>query len=281
MKTVSTASDLRAEIARYRAQGQRVAFVPTMGALHAGHLSLVELARRNAGKVVASIFVNPKQFGPNEDFSRYPRDLAGDGAKLDQAGVDLLFAPAAEEVYPPGFSTSVRVAGVSEGMEGARRPGHFEGVATVVARLFALVAPDVAVFGQKDAQQVAVVKRMARDLGFPVEILVGETRRESDGLALSSRNAYLSPEERKRAPALFRSLLAGHLMFQLGEKKAEKILEVVRVALKDEAGVTLDALDLVDAETMEPLRKIDRKALLAAAVVIGRTRLIDNVTFGP
>lgn len=281
MKTVSTASDLRAEIARYRAQGQRVAFVPTMGALHAGHLSLVELARRNAGKVVASIFVNPKQFGPNEDFSRYPRDLAGDGAKLDQAGVDLLFAPAVEEVYPPGFSTSVRVAGVSEGMEGARRPGHFEGVATVVARLFALVAPDVAVFGQKDAQQVAVVKRMARDLGFPVEILVGETRRESDGLALSSRNAYLSAEERKRAPALFRSLLAGHLMFQLGERKAEKILEVVRVALKDEEGVTLDALDLVDAETMEPLRKIDRKALLAAAVVIGRTRLIDNVTFGP
>lgn len=280
MRTVASASELRAEIARYRAQGQRVAFVPTMGALHAGHLSLVELARRNAGKVVASIFVNPKQFGPDEDLSRYPRDLPGDTAKLEAAGADLVFAPAADEMYPPGFSTVVRVAGAADGMEGARRPGHFEGVATVVARLFNLVAPDVAVFGQKDAQQVAVVRRLARDLAFPVEILVGETKRESDGLALSSRNAYLTPEERKTAPALFRALLAGHLMFQLGERKAEKILDVVRVALKDEPGLTLDALDLVDADTMEPVRKVDLKVLLAAAVVIGHTRLIDNVTFG-
>ncbi len=280
MRTAATVGDLRRALAAYREQGQRVALVPTMGALHAGHLSLVEVARRRAGKVVASVFVNPKQFGPGEDLSRYPRDPEGDAAKLREAGVDLLFAPSVEEMYPAGFSTTVHVAGVSEGMEGARRPGHFDGVATVVARLLGLVRPDVAVFGQKDAQQVAVVTRMARDLGFDVEILVAPTIREADGLALSSRNAYLSPEERRKAPALFRALLVGQLTYELGERKAARVLEAVRRALSTEPALVLDALDLVDATTMQPLAQVDRPALLAAAVVVGKTRLIDNICFG-
>ena len=280
MKTVTKVPDLRSALAAFREKGQRIGFVPTMGALHAGHLALLEHARRNAGKVVVSIFVNPKQFGPEEDLDRYPRDLEGDAAKLREAGVDLLFAPSVEEMYPPGFATTVHVAGVSEGMEGARRPGHFDGVATVVSRLLGLVLPDVAVFGQKDAQQCAVVMRLVKDLGLPVEILVAPTVRESDGLAMSSRNAYLTPEERKAAPALFRALLVAQLVHELGEKKAEKILKAFRLALETEPRIALDSVDLVDAATMRPVEKIDRPVLLAAAVKLGRTRLIDNVVFG-
>ncbi|MBP7676943.1 MAG: pantoate--beta-alanine ligase [Thermoanaerobaculia bacterium] len=280
MKRIETAPDLRSAVASYREKGQRVAFVPTMGALHAGHLALVEQARRAAGKVVVSIFVNPKQFGPGEDFERYPRDLEADAEKLREAGADLLFAPTVDVMYPPGFSTTVHVAGVSEGMEGARRPGHFDGVATVVARLLGLVLPDVAVFGQKDAQQCAVVMRLVADLGLPVEVLVAPTVRESDGLAMSSRNSYLSPEERKAAPALFRALLATQLVHELGERKAEKLLAAFRMAIGAEPRLDLDSVDLVDAATMRPVEKVDRPVLLAAAVRAGRTRLIDNVVFG-
>lgn len=280
MKTVATVADLRNALAPWRANGQRVALVPTMGALHAGHLSLVAQARRAAAKVVVSVFVNPKQFGPGEDFERYPRDLDADAEKLREAGADLLFAPSAEEMYPAGFATTVHVAGVSEGMEGARRPGHFDGVATVVARLFGLVLPDVALFGQKDAQQCAVVRRLALDLGLPVEVRVVPTVRESDGLAMSSRNAYLSAEERAAAPALFRALLAAQLVYELGERKAEKVLSVFRLALGSEPLLVLDAVDLVDAATMRPVETIDRPALLAAAAKAGCTRLIDNVLLG-
>jgi pantoate--beta-alanine ligase len=280
VKTVATVSDLRSALAAWREKGQRVAFVPTMGALHAGHLALVDQARKSAGKVVVSIFVNPAQFGPGEDFERYPRDLEADAAKLREAGVDLLFAPPVGEVYPPGFSTTVHVAGVSEGMEGAKRPGHFDGVATVVARLLCLVLPDLAFFGQKDAQQCAVVMRLVRDLGLPVEVRVVPTVRESDGLALSSRNAYLDPAERKAAPALFRALLVAQLVHELGEKKAEKVLKSFRLALETEPLLTLDTVDLVDAVTLRPVEKIDRPVLLAAAVKLGKTRLIDNVVFG-
>ena len=280
MKTAHTVADLRSALASFREKGQRIAFVPTMGALHAGHLALVEHARRSAGKVVVSIFVNPKQFGPSEDFARYPRDLDADAAKLREAGADLLFAPSVEEMYPPGFSTTVHVAGVSEGMEGERRPGHFDGVATVVARLLGLVLPDVAVFGQKDAQQCAVVMRLVADLGLPVEVLVAPTVRESDGLAMSSRNAYLSPEERQAAPALFRALLAAQLVHELGERKAEKLLEAFRRAISAEPRLELDSVDLVDAATMRPVETVDRPVLLAASVRVGRTRLIDNVVFG-
>ncbi|MFN7989798.1 MAG: pantoate--beta-alanine ligase [Thermoanaerobaculia bacterium] len=280
MKTVTRVADLRSALAGFREKGQRVGFVPTMGALHAGHLALLGHARRNAGKVVVSVFVNPRQFGPGEDFDRYPRDLEGDSEKLREAGVDLLFAPTVDEMYPDGFATTVHVAGVSEGMEGARRPGHFDGVATVVARLLGLVLPDVAVFGQKDAQQCAVVMRLVKDLGLPVEVLVAPTVRESDGLAMSSRNAYLAPEERKAAPALFRALLVAQLVHELGEKKAEKILKAFRLALETEPRIALDSVDLVDAATMRPVEKVDRPVLLAAAVKVGRTRLIDNVVFG-
>lgn len=280
MKSVTTVADLRSALAGYREKGQSVALVPTMGALHAGHLALVEQARRAAGKVVVSVFVNPKQFGPGEDLDRYPRDLEGDVEKLREAGVDLLFAPSVDEMYPPGFSTTVHVAGVSEGMEGTRRPGHFDGVATVVARLLGLVLPDVAVFGQKDAQQCAVVMRLVKDLGLPVEVRVAPTVRESDGLAMSSRNAYLSPEERKAAPALFRALLATQLVHELGERKAEKLLKAFRLAIESEPLLELDSVDLVDVATMKPVAKVDRPVLLAAAVKAGRTRLIDNVVFG-
>ena len=280
MKTVTTVANLRGALAAFREKGQSVALVPTMGALHAGHLALVEQARKAAGKVVVSIFVNPRQFGPGEDLDRYPRDLAGDTAKLREAGADLLFAPSVDEMYPDGFSTTVHVAGVSEGMEGERRPGHFDGVATVVARLLGLVLPDVAFFGQKDAQQCAVVMRLVKDLGLPVEVRVAPTVRESDGLALSSRNAYLTAEERKAAPTLFRALLATQLVHELGEKKAEKLLKAFRLAISTEPLLVLDSVDLVDVATMKPVAKVDRPVLLAAAVKVGRTRLIDNVVFG-
>jgi pantoate--beta-alanine ligase len=280
VKRVTTVADVRNAVTAWRERGQRIAFVPTMGALHAGHLALVDHARKSAGKVVVSIFVNPKQFGPGEDFERYPRDLAADAEKLREAGVDLLFAPSVGEMYPPGFATTVHVAGVSEGMEGARRPGHFDGVATVVARLLGLVLPDVAVFGQKDAQQCAVVLRLVADLGLPVEILVAPIVRESDGLALSSRNAYLTNPERRAAPALFRALLVTQLVHELGEKKAEKLLHTFRLALDTEPLLTLDTVDLVDAATLRPVEKVERPVLLAAAVTLGRTRLIDNVVFG-
>lgn len=280
MKTVVTAADLRSTVAAWRGKGSRIAFVPTMGALHAGHLALVAHGRRHAGKVVVSVFVNPRQFGPGEDFERYPRDLEADAEKLREAGADLLFAPGVEEMYPPGFSTTVHVAGVSEGMEGARRPGHFDGVATVVARLLGLVLPDVAVFGQKDAQQCAVVMRLVADLGLPVEVLVAPTVREADGLAMSSRNAYLTAEERKAAPALFRALLAAQLVHELGERKAEKVLASFSLALGAEPLLALDTVDLVDVATMRPVEAVDRPVLLAAAVRVGRTRLIDNVVFG-
>jgi len=281
MERTGSVEEVRRHVAAWRKEGSAVGFVPTMGALHAGHLALVEVVKARGARAVVSIFVNPKQFGPHEDFDRYPRDVEGDAAKLAGAGADLLFAPAVDEVYPPGVAVvPVHVSGVSEGMEGARRPGHFDGVATVVKRLFDIVKPDFAVFGQKDGQQVAVVRKMVEDLRLPVEIVVRETIREPDGLALSSRNQYLSPEERRMAPALFRALLAGHLVYQLGEKKAEKILKMVRMALETEPAIRLDALDLVDAVTMQPVKKVDRPVMLAGAIVVGKTRLIDNVRFG-
>lgn len=281
MERTGSVEAVRRHVATWRKEGCAIGFVPTMGALHAGHLALVEVVKARGARAVVSIFVNPKQFGPHEDFDRYPRDVEGDAAKLSGAGADLLFAPAVDEVYPPGVTvTPVHVSVVSEGMEGARRPGHFDGVATVVKRLFDIVEPDFAVFGQKDGQQVAVVRKMVADLRLPVEIVVRETIREPDGLALSSRNQYLSPDERRMAPALFRALLAGHLVYQLGEKKAEKILKMVRMALETEPGIRLDALDLVDAVTMQPVKKVDRPVMLAGAIVVGKTRLIDNVRFG-
>lgn len=253
-------------------------FVPTMGYLHEGHISLVRIAKDSCRKVVASIFVNPTQFGPNEDFARYPRDLKRDAAMCEAAGVDLLFVPPVEEIYPAGSATFVNVEGpLTSTLCGARRPGHFRGVATVVAKLLAIVEPDVAVFGQKDAQQLLVIRRMARDLFFPVEIVAGPIVRESDGLAMSSRNAYLNPDERAQATVLWRSLQEAARMFGEGERRAAKIVAKAREMLASSPLARPDYVELVNNETLSPVQgKIDGTALLALAVFFGKTRLIDN-----
>ena len=276
MITVSALGPLRSAVGRARAAGEPVAFVPTMGALHEGHLSLARLAKRHAPFVVVSIFVNPLQFGAHEDLARYPRREADDGALLAREGVDVLYVPDPARFYPPDFSTRVEVGAVSEGGEGARRPGHLSGVATVVARLFMQVLPDVAVFGRKDLQQVAVVRRMIRDLDFPIRLVVGETVREPDGLALSSRNAYLSPEERRRATDLSRSLFAARARAEHGERDA-RILEVDVLRQLDAAGLDVDYVEAVDAETMTRSAEVRPGVALTAAVRLGKTRLIDNV----
>ena len=276
MITVSALGPLRSAVGRARAAGEPVAFVPTMGALHEGHLSLARLAKRHAPFVVVSIFVNPLQFGAHEDLARYPRREADDGVLLAREGVDVLYVPDPARFYPPDFSTRVEVGGVSAGGEGARRPGHFSGVATVVARLFMQVLPDVAVFGRKDLQQVAVVRRMIRDLDFPIRLVVGETVRETDGLALSSRNAYLSPEERRRATDLSRSLFAARARAEHGERDA-RILEVDVLRQLDAAGLEVDYVEAVDAGTMTRAAEVRPGVALAAAVRLGKTRLIDNV----
>jgi pantoate--beta-alanine ligase len=247
-----------------------------MGALHEGHLSLVRLARAETGFVVVSIFVNPLQFGPNEDFTRYPRREEEDLAMLSREAVDLCYLPAASELYPPDFSTSVEVGGVTEGGEGEARPGHFRGVATVVAKLFLRVAPDVAVFGRKDLQQVAVIRRMIRDLDFPIRLVVAETIREPDGLAMSSRNAYLSSEDRRAAVALPRALFDARDAAERGERDAGALAEDVRRQL-EAAGLRVDYVEVVDAATMKPLEVAAPGAAIAAAVRAGKTRLIDNV----
>jgi len=274
--TVSALGPLRSAVGRARSAGEPVGFVPTMGALHEGHLSLVRLAKRHAPFVVVSIFVNPLQFGPNEDLARYPRREAGDAALLAREGVDVLYLPDPARFYPSDFSTRVEVGGVSEGGEGARRPGHLSGVATVVARLFMQVLPDVTVFGRKDLQQVAVVRRLIRDLDFPIRLVVGETVREPDGLALSSRNAYLSPDERRRATDLSRTLFAARARAEHGERDA-RILEVDVLRQLDAGGLDVDYVEAVDAGTMTRASEVRPGVALAAAVRLGKTRLIDNV----
>ena len=248
-----------------------------MGALHEGHLSLARLARRESGFVVVSIFVNPLQFGPNEDLARYPRREEEDVAALSRADVDLVYLPSADDLYPPGFSTTVDVGHVSEGGEGAARPGHFRGVATVVAKLFLEVAPDVAVFGRKDLQQVAVIRQMIRDLDFPISLVVGETVREADGLAMSSRNAYLSAEERRTASYLPSALFEAADEVRRGEKDAGKLAAEARRKLEG-AGFRVDYVEVVDPESMKRLERVMPGAAIAAAVRVGSTRLIDNVS---
>ncbi|UIJ46143.1 pantoate--beta-alanine ligase [Sphingomonas cannabina] len=274
MQTIRRVADLRTEIAAWRDAGERVALVPTMGALHAGHMALVAEAKRLAKRVVVSIFVNPKQFGPNEDLDKYPRREAADARMLGDAGVDLLWMPTVEEMYPAGFATNVSVAGVSEGLDGAARPGHFDGVATVVSKLFNQVRPDFALFGEKDFQQLAVIRRMVADLDMGLEIVGVPTQRDDDGLALSSRNAYLAPEDRAAAVALPRAL--GAAARAIGEGgDATAALAQAREALSA-AGFAIDYVALVDAETLgepDPARPMR----LLAAARIGGTRLIDNV----
>jgi pantoate--beta-alanine ligase len=276
MITVSDVAALRELVRQARSSGKTVGFVPTMGALHEGHLSLLRLAKRETGFVVVSIFVNPLQFTPSEDFARYPRRSEEDAALLEREGVDLLYLPDPERFYPPGFSTSVEVAGISEGGEGTVRPGHFRGVATVVARLFHQVLPDIAFFGRKDLQQTAVIRRMVRDLDLPVRIAIGETVREADGLALSSRNAYLAREERARASLLSRALFAARERAAAGERDAASLARMAKAEL-DRAGFRVDYVEVVDPDTMQPLGRVVPGTAMAAAVRLGNTRLIDNV----
>ena len=276
MDTIRDAQALRQRLALWEARDRTVGFVPTMGALHEGHLSLVRLAREWSERVVASVFVNPAQFGPNEDFARYPRQPEKDAEMLASAGCDLLFLPEVETIYPPGHTAFVEPGGPAEGLEGALRPGHFRGVATVVSALFNLVRPDVAVFGKKDAQQVAVIRRMVRDLHFPVEIVAGETVREEDGLALSSRNAYLSPDERRAASVLFRALRAAGQAIAAGERRGDEVRRLMREVLDSEPLARTEYADVVDAETFQPVDALVGSLALPLAVRIGRTRLIDN-----
>jgi pantoate--beta-alanine ligase len=275
METVRDLARLREVVAGWRAEGQRVALVPTMGALHAGHMALVEAARRPGTRVVASIFVNPRQFGPAEDLSRYPRREAADQRLLTEAGCDLLWAPAVETMYPDGFATSIAVAGVSEHFDGAARPGHFDGVATVVTKLFNQVAPDAGYFGEKDFQQLAVIRRLVRDLDLDVEIVGVPTQRDDDGLALSSRNIYLDEGERARAVALPRALAAAARAIGRGEP-VDTALAEARAAL-EAAGFVIDYLEVADAESLTPDPAPGRPRRLLVAARTGSTRLIDNM----
>ena len=255
-------------------RGERIAFVPTMGALHDGHVKLLTEARPLADRLVLSIFVNPAQFGPTEDLARYPRDLAGDLAKAASAATDVAFVPEARDVYPAGFQTTVEVRELARGLCGPFRPGNFAGVATVVCKLFNVVRPDVAVFGEKDYQQLAIIRRMVVDLEMGIEIVGVQTVREADGLAMSSRNAYLSPVERARALSLSRALFAARDAVAAGLRNAADIVAGARAALDVDR---IDYVDLVDAETLQPITELARPAVLAIAAFIGRTRLIDNV----
>ena len=270
--------DLRAQVAAWRAAGETVGFVPTMGALHEGHLSLVKLARQHAKHVVVSVFVNPTQFGPNEDFDAYPRDEARDAALLAQVGCDLLFAPTVAEMYPAGAATTVSVTGVTEPLDGAARPGHFTGVATVVTKLLLQCGPDVAVFGEKDYQQLQVIRRLVRDLDIPVGIIGGPTARAEDGLALSSRNAYLTPEERQAAPALNRALVRAAARVSAGDPVSDA--ETEAIATIKAAG--FNKVDYVEVRGAEDLARLGpgpsvEPARILAAAFLGRTRLIDNL----
>jgi pantoate--beta-alanine ligase len=280
VQTIREIAALREAIGAFRAAGERVALVPTMGALHAGHMALIEEARRVGARIVASIFVNPKQFGPNEDLDQYPRREGADARMLADAGCDVLWMPTAETMYPVGFATNISVAGVSEVLDGAARPGHFDGVATVVAKLFNQVRPDVALFGNKDFQQLAVIRRMVADLDFDIEIVGVQTQRDDDGLALSSRNLYLSDEDRARAVALPRALGVAARAIERGDDPAEA-LTTAEAALLAAGFDSVDYVTMVDAETLAQMPDASRPRRLLAAARIAGTRLIDTIQVEP
>jgi len=277
MKILQTVEAMHEASRDARAEGKRLGFVPTMGALHEGHLSLIRAAQSQCDVVAVSIFVNPLQFGPTEDLAKYPRPFDRDRALLEKEGLQFLFAPSSEEMYPKGAVTYVTVEGLSEKLCGRSRPGHFRGVTTVVSKLFHIIEPDAAFFGQKDAAQVAIIRRMVRDLNFPIEIVACPIVREKDGLAMSSRNAYLTPEQRKSALVLHRSLLAVESEFERGEKNTISLVEAGRETMAAEPGIKLDYLEIVDPDTLDPVPKVRDTALVAIAAIVGTTRLIDNV----
>jgi pantoate--beta-alanine ligase len=277
MQILRTIEDMRTKW-RSAKTGKQMGFVPTMGALHEGHLSLVRAAKSKCDIVAASIFVNPTQFGPKEDFAKYPRTFQRDYELLKNEGVDLLFAPSAEEMYPKGAVTWVTVEGLSDKLDGRSRPGHFRGVTTVVSKLFHIIEPDVAFFGQKDAVQLVLIRRMVRDLNMPVEIVGCPIVRDADGLAMSSRNAYLSAEERKSATVLNRTLKEIRQRFDQGERSSARLLSAGMEIFQQETGARLDYLEIVDPETLDPLSAVQGNALVALAAYVGTTRLIDNLT---
>jgi pantoate--beta-alanine ligase len=264
-----------------RAEGRVVGLVPTMGALHAGHVSLVERAKRDCSPVIASIFVNPKQFGPNEDFAKYPRAFESDCEKLRNAGADAVFVPEPAEIYPDGFSTYVNVDGLSDRLEGRSRPGHFRGVTTVVMKLLQIVQPHFAYFGRKDAQQARLITQMSRDLNLDSEIVVCPPIREPDGLAMSSRNVYLNPEERKAATVLYRALTAAKNELMAGVRDGLQLREVLHRVLGSESRARVDYAEIVDAQTFEPVVRLSRPSYAVLAVFVGKTRLIDNLYVEP
>jgi len=271
---------MRAKVEDLRRDGRKIAVVPTMGALHEGHLALIRHARARADVVILTIFVNPTQFGPTEDLSRYPRDEAGDLAKARPAGIDLAFCPPVEAMYPAGAQTYVEVRELQQPMCGASRPGHFAGVATIVSKLFNITRPHLAVFGEKDYQQLAIIRRMVRDLDFGIEIQGVPIVREPDGLALSSRNAYLSLEQRQAALSLSRGLAAAEAAYRAGERSVSALVAAARAPIEAEPLARIDYVDLRDADELTPLDRVDRRAVLALAVFVGATRLIDNRVLG-
>jgi pantoate--beta-alanine ligase len=278
MEIITSPDRMRALAREFRSQGERIGFVPTMGALHEGHLSLIRRAKKVTTKTVVSLFVNPAQFGPSEDFRKYPRNPERDAELARLAGADVQYAPGVGDVYPPGYKTYVAVEGFGTMLEGASRPGHFRGVATVVTKLLNRVAPHVAFFGQKDAQQAILIRKLVRDLEMDLEIEVCATVREEDGLAMSSRNAYLSPEQRRAAPALYRALKrAESAVIRDKERRAERILDLIRETLATEPHLSLDYAGVVDAETLAPLERLEGSVLIPIAARLGATRLIDNV----
>ena len=276
MQVFDTVSGLRTFLAAHRATGKRIGLVPTMGYLHAGHLSLVHAARSECDVVVLSIFVNPKQFGPQEDFTTYPRDLEGDLRQAREAGVDAVFTPAVEEMYPPGFFTEVTVHELTAPLCGASRPGHFNGVTTVVAKLFNIVGPDRAYFGQKDYQQVTVLRKMVTDLCMPLEVITCPTVREPDGLAMSSRNAYLNPAERQAALVLSRALRLAEERLAQGERHGARLTAMLRDYIAKEPLARIDYVEVCDPQTLREVEQISSTVVVALAVYIGKTRLIDN-----
>jgi len=277
MKIHTTINSLRAESRAARVAGKRIGFVPTMGALHDGHLSLIRAAKSRCDLVVASIFVNPTQFGPNEDLAKYPRTFERDCQLLEKENADLLFAPTAEEMYPQDAVTWVTVEGLSEKLDGRSRPGHFRGVTTVVAKLFHIVEPDIAFFGQKDAAQVAIIRRMVRDMKFPVEIVACPIVREPDGLAMSSRNAYLDSSQRKAALVLSRALWEVERKYKSGERDTNTLIERGKQLIAKEPAARLDYLELVNADTLDPVAQATPGTMVAVAAYVGNTRLIDNL----
>jgi pantoate--beta-alanine ligase len=281
MRIWTTIQETRAASRELRSNRKRLGLVPTMGALHEGHLSLIRAAKLRCDAVAVSIFVNPTQFGPTEDLSKYPRRFEQDCQLLEKEGIDILFAPTVEEIYPTGSITWVSVEGLSEKLDGRSRPGHFRGVTTIVAKLFHIIEPDIAFFGRKDAAQLAVIRRMVRDLDFPVEIVGCPIVRESDGLAMSSRNAYLNPEERVRAVVLQRALKRVDQEFKAGERSADKLISAAKEIFVGEPGIRLDYFEVVDPATLEPVESVLQATLVAVAAYVGSTRLIDNVVLVP